>query len=524
MPIKLPRTDRTKSEFRNELICFTDPKLIDIEKTMVNLFMLLRHNGAKARLRVRGTDQAFGIEDLVQLFQGIEKEKGLVIGSEKYDGKPLKWWLRSNLTEMVFRGHPEKEKTSSLKPIHLQSFIIRNAKHTRDYFSSDQVYSMLTVDPKVKEELTNYLNQGWDKVTKKITTNDDIDIDSLGILRLIEGKSRDSADDTTPIFDKIKPLLYKDAKKYCDDVHILLQYSKSIPRHVLIDYLKTITAFHLSLYTIKLIKYLPLMISDGTTEIDTELSLVVDVTDDPNSLVAQISMDDTQTVFDGILDYVKAVFMINTALKFLKLENNLSDNLIHAIKEISNPSDNFMMYCKHALDSIIDLNPDEKNLINDIAAYESDDFRKYIEVVLKARGQFYHKYFVQQLDSQMLKNTENGMLASSRRWKQHRRFVLGTKLLEALIQIAVLKLENNSNYKSEPISIEEFLEWLNKNYGLLINGIDNSRFADSNVNYHLAFKDNLEAFKNKLRQIGFYSVLSDAYIMQKIRPRYTINT
>jgi len=181
-----------------------------------------------------------------------------------------------------------------------------------------------------------------------------------------------------------------------------------------------------------------------------------------------------------------------------------------------------MVYCKYALDSIIDLNPLDKNLINDVAAYESDDFRKYIEVVLKARGQFYHKYFIQQLDSQMLKNTENGMLASSRRWKQHRRFVLGTKLLEALIQIAVLKYED-SNYKSEPISIEDFLEWLYENYGLLINGIDNTRFSDSNVNYHLAFKDNLEAFKNKLRQIGFYSVLSDAYIMQKIRPRYTIN-
>lgn len=522
MPIKLPKTDRTKSEFRNELICFTDPKQIDIEKTMVNLFMLLRHNGAKARLRVRGEGQSFELEDLVNLFQEIEKDKGLIKGSNLMNGKPLEWWLRSNLTEMVYRGHPEKEKASSLKPIHLQSFVIRNAKHTRDYFSSDQVYSMLTVDPKVKEELTNYLNQGWDKVTKKITTNNDIDIDSLGILRLIEGKSKDAADDAIPIFDKVKPLLFEDAKKYCDDVHILLQYRDNVPRHVLIDYLKTITAFHLSLYTIKLMKYLPILVNKGNANIEMPISLVIDVTDDPDSLVAQISMDDTQTVYDGILDYVRSVFMVNTALKYLKLDNNNSENLIQAIKQTSTPSNDFMIYCKFALDQIIDINKEEKSLINEITTYEDDDFRKYIEVVLKARGQFYHKYFIQLLDSQMLKNSENGMLASSKRWKQSRRFVMGTKLLETLIQIAVLKLEGEQ-YKSEPISIEEFLTWMSNRYGMLINGIDDPRFANANVNVHLAFKENLKAFKNKLRQIGFYSVLSDAYIMQKIRPRYTIN-
>ena len=36
-------------------------------------------------------------------------------------------------------------------------------------------------------------------------------------------------------------------------------------------------------------------------------------------------------------------------------------------------------------------------------------------------------------------------------------------------------------------------------------------------------KENMNALKNKLRQIGFYTDLSDASSLQKIRPRYKFN-
>ena len=48
------------------------------------------------------------------------------------------------------------------------------------------------------------------------------------------------------------------------------------------------------------------------------------------------------------------------------------------------------------------------------------------------------------------------------------------------------------------------------------------RFENADLNTIEAFKENVEAFKNKLRQIGFYNDLSDAFILQKIRPRYEI--
>jgi len=37
-----------------------------------------------------------------------------------------------------------------------------------------------------------------------------------------------------------------------------------------------------------------------------------------------------------------------------------------------------------------------------------------------------------------------------------------------------------------------------------------------------ALRLNLEAFKRRLREIGFYEDLSDAYVTQKVSPRYAI--
>ena len=71
--------------------------------------------------------------------------------------------------------------------------------------------------------------------------------------------------------------------------------------------------------------------------------------------------------------------------------------------------------------------------------------------------------------------------------------------------------------------IEELIESIRERYGLVINGLEEKRFSNADLQTHLAFKENVEAFKTKLRQIGFYSDLSDAYILQRIRPRYQLN-
>ena len=153
--------------------------------------------------------------------------------------------------------------------------------------------------------------------------------------------------------------------------------------------------------------------------------------------------------------------------------------------------------------------------------YEDTYFDRYIELIIKVRGAYQYKYHVQLIDNLSQKNNERGFIAQGRSRKHPRRFVLGTRLLETLVQILVLEVKDNK-FHTKTLSIEELVANIKDRYGLIINGLNDERFLDADLQTHLAFKENMELFKMKLRQIGFYNDLSDAYILQKIRPRYEI--
>lgn len=517
MAIKL---NKDESVFRNELLFTADAKAINIDYTMVNLFMLLRHDGIRPKQRNRAGENAFiEIDKLKKAFSVLEEEGSISGFTENPDAVEI--WMRTNLVNMVFRGNLDKEKISSLRPIHLESYRVRNAQNTRDYFSADQVYLMLGQNPQVKEDLKQFLMEGWDKTTDSISNTKTLDVDSLGILHLIK-KVRPGFIESSSTLNQIKPILKEQAELYCDDVRRLLVYKREIPRNVLIDYLKTITSFHLSLYIQKLIYLLPKIVNEGRFDIKDDWSIVLDSTDDFESKISKIAIEDADRMYNSIYDYIKATFQINAVLKKENLEKNNSNHLVRALEVLKNPPADFDVYFKMRWDFILgSLDDEDKELLNSMVKYETSYFDKYIELLVKTRGPYQYKYHVQFIDNLSQKNNERGFIAQGRSKKHPRRFVLGTRLLEALVQIQVLHREEDS-FITKSLSIEELTEKVKERYGLIINGLSESRFEDADLNTHLAFKENVEAFKQKLRQIGFYNDLSDAYILQKIRPRYEL--
>ena len=127
------------------------------------------------------------------------------------------------------------------------------------------------------------------------------------------------------------------------------------------------------------------------------------------------------------------------------------------------------------------------------------------------------------IDAVSMKNTPSKLLADGKGKRHPRRGALGSKLLETLVQILVLNDNGHGGYYSESLSISDLAARIRERYGLIIDGIREPRFANADVETNEAFKENMDAFKDKLRQIGFYSDLSDAYILQKIRPRYNFD-
>ena len=520
MAIKL---NSKESVFRNELIYTADAKAVNIDYTLVNLYMLLNHNGIRPRQRARrGKSSHLELDQLTRLFQKLEESNQIEGFNENPEAVEL--WLRTNLINLVYRGNMEKEKVSSLRPIHLESYRIRNAQNTRDYFSADQVYLMLGEDPSLKEELKKFLAEGWDKTTDSLVNSQELDVDSLGVLHLIKN-IKPGFLDTQSSLNRIRPLLSEQAKLFCDDVRRLLVYKSKIPRNVLIDYLKTITSFHLSLYIHKVIYLLPKMIEEGTKDVEDDWNIVLDTTDDFNSKISSIAIEDASRTFNSLYDYIKSVFKINTIIYRLKLDDKDStsvDRALHILRnELGKYEVKFETYWDTTLES---QDEEEQEMMKESVQYENTYFDRYIELIMKEKGAYQLKYYPQFLDNISQKNNERGFLAQGRSKKHPRRYVLGTKLLEALVQIQVLDLdENKGDYVTKSLSIEELLDNLRNRYGLIIDGINEERFKGADLQTHLAFKENIEAFKLKLRQIGFYNDLSDAYILQRIRPRYELS-
>lgn len=521
----VPLSKNDKVNFRNPHICALDPKMVPLDHVLTNLFLLISSKGMPMKLGPfkKKHDMQTLMDRMVML-----EEKGLIKGVSE-NKEAAENWLRANLVSMVFRGNVVKEKVSSLQPMHLMSYRIQNKSHNRDYFASDQIYMMLKSAPEVLSGLDRFLSRGWDKDISKINNSEQIDVDTAGILMLINDiKERPQANKKV---DKVVPLLKKQTAIFNDDLRRLLVYQDVLPRNVFIEYFRILIGFHLALYEMNVIWKLPKMRISGTTEIDEDWNMVVDMTDNLDSRVSSYACKDIETLANSLNRYFKTTFEINAVqsdLKELRPENSDIEACLKYLKDELDPlgAEYRLKYLN--LRKAVNKDDETKEAIDKMLQYfdEDDYFGRYIHLLENASGgsRYQYKYHLQCLDSLTMKNSESMLMASGVRSTRHpRRGAIGSKLLETLVQLLVLEEVEGGRYVSNPLSIEELASKIRERYGLIINGTDEPRFVDADVDTHAAFRENMEAFKNKLRQIGFYSDLSDSCILQKIQPRYKIN-
>ncbi len=154
-----------------------------------------------------------------------------------------------------------------------------------------------------------------------------------------------------------------------------------------------------------------------------------------------------------------------------------------------------------------------------------DPLTTYVECLMALRGDYQRTFVVRSLDSLLLKNRPGALLAQQRSKNSPRRFILDSRLLEVLLQIAVLRFDSTTGrYRSEEIQIDRLLTFLRERYGLYIDSLPRGEgFGEPTIADCEAIRRNKAAFKNKLREIGFFQDLSDAYITQHVTPRYRIN-
>ncbi len=510
--------------FRNPQLFAVDTKAVNLDRVLTNLYMLIYSNGAPLSIKERRTEHT--MNSLMEYISKLE-EKGLLSGATA-NPDAIEDWLRSNLVDMVFRGNMVKEKVASLRPMHLMSYRVQNKRYNRDYNTSDQLYYMLRSCPEVLQGLKDYLCQGWDPSTSSLVDNGKIDVDTAGILYMTQGIKESIGINTET--SSIKPFLKEQADLFCDDIRRLLVYQDKLPRSVFIEYLRILCGFHLGLYSMKLVCLLPQIIEAGTRNIPDDWSLIVDVTDRLDSRLSKYACADMEKITNGYRDYVKATFIFNLVQKRLWETANNPDSVLAEIKKGINKSDGFYesrlssIREKYILDHSDE--PDADKTFDELLQYfpPKDFFDKYIYLLESSNlGESQVKFLNRFIDNCCMKNSNSMLLADGRSKRYPRRGVIGSKLLETLVQLLVLQKGDNGKYFTQTLSIDDLTRMIYERYGLIVNGADSPRFTNADVNTNAAFKENMDAFKNKLRQIGFYTDLSDATILQKIHPRYKID-
>lgn len=549
----MPLSKRDR-EFRLPKISYLDFKHLEMDRVLTAFFARLAHNGFPSRLRrkVELSVESF-VEEFMEhpeWFTGFQAHPDI-----------LARWLETHLLDVVNRGKAT-QAVAAPRPLHGFTYRFRNPKHSRDYGAAQHLYETLYgarngAGQKAIEHLSHFFFQGHDKVTGKADASTVLDVETQALLRLLD--QVDDAPDTRSGRESFAPLCVGAADLLAEDIQRLLFYQRFIPRSVMVEYLKVLIAFHLGLYHLRLLKLLPALVrrkgadpicATGVCPMNPKsvdnpfgdcpyrIDLLVDVAGRPGTPIAALAERSADTHYRRIPSFVRAYFVTK------KLDEFATD-LVRRGKLQKPPSSEFSVgevlqlldaplkaerekFFGQRISSLLEetsgatdaeLDP-ELRAVTEMGLPEVD---AYIEMIVALRGRFHRQYIVECLDSLLLKNRPGAALAQGRTKNAARRFVLDSRLLEVLLQIAVLKPGGAAGFHTGELRVDELLVFLRERYGIFIDQLpQGDGFVAASIDDRRAMRDNVRAFTGRLREVGFYRDLSDAYVTQTITPRYRI--
>ncbi len=270
------------------------------------------------------------------------------------------------------------------------------------------------------------------------------------------------------------------------------------------------------------------------------IGLFVDVAGQPDSPVAALAARSADVHYRRIPAYVKAHFTVKkldefgeSLVKTGKLHRPKGEELTVAdalqLLEAPHKDERGKFFGARVYTLIqdsngsteTDLDPELKAVID----LKLNDFDTYIEMIVALRGRFHRQYITECIDSLLMKNRPGALVAQGRTKGAPRRFVLDSRLLEVLLQLAVLRQDTPTGpFYTGELRIEDLLTWLRERYGLHIDRLPRGDgFATPSIQDRAALRDNAASFTQRLREVGFYRDLSDAYVTQTVTPRYRID-
>jgi hypothetical protein len=467
-------------------------------------------------------------------------------------------WIETDLMDLVNRGRPN-QALAAPRPLHGNTYKFRNARHARDYGAAEQLYWMLYHarggrGQVARDAITRFFFPGVDLHTDRYDTSASVDVETQALLHFDRQVTVDMRDSQEP--DRFPPLCVGQADLLADDTLRLLAYEPYIPRSVLVEYLKTLFAFHLGLFHLRMIKLLPALVrrrsADPTCEAKNcpvapaqmeahggcpyRIFLLVDLGNGLGTHMADLARHSTDVHYRRLPTYVQAHYLVRKLDEFAEYLSRKVGKLAVPAQGYFGIGDLLRLlepphagerdgYFKMRLASLIeDTSGQTRDEIDPEIRRVTDmglgDLDMFIEILMALRGPYHRRYITEFLDS-VFKRGEAGIMHQSK--SSARRFSMGSLLLEVLLQIAVLQSTRSGFYTRE-LRVDDLLIFLRERYGIYVDRLPpGDGFGTPSINDLAALRSNAEHFKSRLREIGFFRDLSDAYVTQTVTPRYTIN-
>jgi hypothetical protein len=517
-----------------------DANNIILEQAFARFLVLVR---TKGRPITSTTKDTLHPEDLVQIVRG-DRSHFQGVDDDQQRQRLLEHWLASDFATCIKTGvgHAGKARIANLKPIHMSTIKLLDPRiRSQDRDLSGFLYNVFRDSDLIIGEnslLLPYLTKGThpfgdhDLKLNEIDARK-LDVETLFLLRLLENFKTDLPDNRRKVHTHTF-VCPAQQQLIVNDTARLLVYKDTIPRRELVQYLVSLFSFHAGLYCLRSFSIINSIAETKKIRCpkckgikqeslqdlrlcDHHPGVFVDLTNGQNKSCDELAKHKVAKHYGQMFRYIRAHYKLKKLDEFAATFPGYNGTIEEVVSFMSHKDLNG--YFRTKLNEVTQTEDDAEREpeIQAILDLKLDPLDAYVEILyqmtFKSRARN-HKALMASLCGL---NREDGFLHGGR--GKRRKYVLGNQLLELLVQLAVVGFKGDK-FITHPITITDFVAWLRQRYGILI---DTTGEPNDSPEVCRALEANYNALKERLRQLGFFTDLSDASISQVIKPRFPIS-
>ncbi len=536
MPFKLPKdlaTTRFPDVFTVEL------NDMDIDMVLPALFLLVRAEGRAMGPAAKGIT----VESIVSGLAANAR----IEGAKNVDPVFLDRWIRSSFVRMGRRGRARlSEQLLSVTPLHFVAYRaqlptqrsrLRNA-HTFVYHALVRTLRRVAADPeaRLKERFMNALGRG---VTLEAglhlsyqTRDEEMDDAEL----LMEFAVMDQFPEAAAGYGKpgmpTAPVCTEAADVLAQDILVFLDaYGGKIGPRALVRYLAALVNFELFVYLRRLIYAVPriaqgMPFAEGTTP-----GFYADVNGQTASASARMARESLEQDMAQLAQFFDANLLLLTLSRYVRLQGmggaepfQVASGIEGLQQLVSLRGDGGLRAMATAEFGRLLYSLDDSDEQEEMMALWRESLKQTDEIgamvaILGApqRTKAMEGYgkFVRHAGGVM---RSDGIIGGDPARRPSWRYVLSTDLLWVLVQLAAVLPDRGAVDASAPrtLRLSEFVSWLSDRYALDLSEPP----GEASVVRRAAAQANVDALRERLRQMGMMDPLSDDFETQQIRPAF----